>query len=164
MQTILSFVPVIRPWVPWCLAAIGGLVYVFVGTCLQALFPYFMNWTGYMHPVILLGMVMGSGAITIPLFYAPYIPSLVLCFVLLYALVLLQYLTVYEQWIWAMPVARFCGIANLCMAFYMMIVTIVTGSNGKQRSSLFHIYKTILPLVVIPQALLLVVTHPVYGQ
>ena len=164
MQTILSFIPVVRPWVPWCLAAISGLLYVLVGTCLEVLLPYFLNWSGYFHPVTLLGMVMGSGAITIPLFYAPYIPSLVLCSALLYALVLLQYLTVYEQWIWVVPVARFCGIANLSMAVYMMIVTILTGSNGQQRTSLFRIYKTLLPLVVIPQVFLLVVTHPVLGQ
>jgi hypothetical protein len=161
MQVILPFIPSIRPWIPWCASGICGFLYLLVGLCLQSIVPYFMDWTGYIHPVTLLVMVMGSGIITIPLFYASYIPSILLYSMVGYALTFLQYITIHEQIIWSLPVVRFCGSLNLCMAAYMILFVILSGSNGPQRTFIFHIFKTSLPVVVLPQVLLIVLTDPV---
>jgi hypothetical protein len=156
--SLIQSLPSIRPWVPWCIVAALGMIYISLVSCVDQLTHCLLIWDGVLHPATLLCLVAGAGLITIPLYYAAYIPPLALFGVLGYALMLLHHVTVYEYYIWIPAIARFFGVANVCVGLYITADAIL-GLQGR-RNSIWMAYRFTLPLMILPQVLLIVLTDP----
>lgn len=158
--SFIQSLPSVRPWVPWCVVATIGMIYVSLISCLDEFAHSIFNWEGMVHPTTLLCLVGGAGLITVPLYYASHIPFVVLCGALGYALMLLQYIVIHEHHIWIAPMARFLGVINVGMGLYITTHVVLNPCLNGRRGSIWTAYRLLLPLLILPQVILIVLTDP----
>ena len=158
--SLIQSLPSLRPWLPWYIVAVICVIYMGLVQCLDQLFVNIIDWSGLIHPITLLGLVIGAGLITVPLYHAVYVSFLMLCGAWMYALVLLQYVIIHEHLIWVAPVARIWGVINICTGIYIT-VDVALGLHSR-RISIWNAFRVTLPVLILPQVLAIVLTDPHY--
>ena len=71
--SLVQALPTLRPWLPWYILAAICVVYMGLVHCLDQVFVHLIDWSGLVHPLTLIGLAIGAGLLTVPLYHAAYV-------------------------------------------------------------------------------------------
>lgn len=152
-----------RPWLPW----------VFPILCALGLFGFvgILDWlvktcTTPLHLGVLLTLCGAAALCTVPLFAWAHVPNWILSLLVLNALHFVQYCAAFSMVGMGRAAGILWGIPNLLLFSYILFdvaVFLLTRSDRLLRQCVYDMYTFRMPLVIVPQILILSFLASAYG-